>query len=488
MSQIFELSVSDLSQGLKSKEFSSVEVTSAFLKRMDNFSRVNAFITSCPETAMAQAQEADKRIAAGDSNPLLGVPLAIKDVLTTKGIKTTCGSNILKDFIPPYTATSVSKLEQLGSVNLGKTNMDEFAMGSSNETSAFGPVQNPWDLERVPGGSSGGSAAAVAARLAPASLGTDTGGSVRQPASLCNLVGLKPTYGRVSRYGLIAYASSLDSVGVFSSTAKDAAVILQAISGKDPLDATSVDQAVPDFSASLDQDIKGLRIGIPNEYFIPGMNPDVEKLVREAISKLEEMGAKIVPISLPSTNLSVATYYVIAPAEASSNLARFDGIRYGNRSKDAKDLIEVYKKTRAEGFGEEVQRRIMVGAYVLSSGYYDAYYLRAQKIRTLIANEFKKAFSEQCDLIACPTSPCTAFKIGEKTDDPLAMYLSDIFTIPVNMAGIPGLSIPCGFDSSKLPVGLQLIGKAWDEATLLRVAHNYQKVSDWHTQIPTNFR
>ncbi len=485
MSEIFNLSLTELSAGLQQKDFSSVEVTQSFLARMEAHADLNAYITSCPESALEEAKKADARLQAGEKTPLLGVPLAIKDVLTTKGIRTTCGSKILKDFIPPYTATSVAKLSGLGAVNLGKTNMDEFAMGSSNETSAFGNVKNPWDKERVPGGSSGGSAAAVAARLAPAALGTDTGGSVRQPASLCNLTGLKPTYGRISRYGLIAYASSLDSVGVFTSTAQDAAVLMQAMSGKDEMDASSVDVAVPDFSANLNKDIKGLRIGVPEEYFIPGMNPQVENLVKAAIAKLEDQGASVVPISLPSTKLAVATYYIIAPAEASSNLARFDGIRYGNRAEDAKDLIEVYKKTRAEGFGEEVQRRIMVGAYVLSTGYYDAYYLRAQKIRALISNEFKKAFSEQCDLIACPTSPCTAFKIGEKTDDPLAMYLSDVFTIPVNMAGIPGISIPCGFDNDNLPVGLQLIGKAWDEPTLLQVAHNYQQITDWHKKTPT---
>jgi aspartyl-tRNA(Asn)/glutamyl-tRNA(Gln) amidotransferase subunit A len=413
--------------------------------------------------------------------------LAIKDTLTTKGIRTTCASKILENFIPPYTATSVAKLSSLGIVNLGKTNMDEFAMGSSNENSAFGSVKNPWNKDCVPGGSSGGSAAAVAGRLAPAALGTDTGGSVRQPASFCNLVGVKPTYGRVSRYGLIAYASSLDSVGVFSSKVIDSATILEAMAGKDPLDATSVEVPVPNFTATINNGIKGLRIGVPDEYFIAGINPEVEKLVRTAIAQLEELGAKIVRISLPSTKLAVAAYYIVAGAEASSNLARFDGIRYGHRANNASDLVDVYKKSRSEGFGEEVQRRILIGAYVLSTGYYDAYYIHAQKIRSLIANEFKEAFTTKCDLIACPTAPTTAFKLNEKIDDPVSMYLNDVFTIPVNMAGLPGISIPCGFDSKNLPVGLQLIGKAWDEETLFRVAQSYESSSEWHKRVPNSF-
>ena len=484
MSDITNLSISELRLGLEQKKFSSLEITEAFLARMDKHADLNSFITPCHETARTEAKEADARIAKGEKNPLLGIPLAIKDTLVTKGIRTTCASRILADFKPPYTATSVSKLKDLGIVNLGKTNMDEFAMGSSNETSAFGPVKNPWDKERVPGGSSGGSAAAVAARLAPASLGTDTGGSVRQPASLCNLVGIKPTYGRVSRYGLIAYASSLDSVGAFSSDALDSATILQAMAGKDPLDASSVDQPVPDYISTIGNGIKGLRVGVPDEYFISGINPEVEKLVRAAISQLEQLGAKIVRISLPSTKLAVAAYYIVAPAEASSNLARFDGIRYGYRAKDCPDLIDIYNKSRSEGFGDEVQRRILIGAYVLSTGYYDAYYLHAQKIRNLIAKEFKDAFTSECDVIACPTSPTTAFKINEKIEDPVAMYLNDVFTIPVNMAGLPGISIPCGFDSRNLPVGLQLIGKAWDEETLFRTAHSYQSCTDWHKKSP----
>jgi len=484
MSDITALNLSELRLGLEQKKFSSLEITDAFLARMDKHSDLNAFITPCHESARIAAKAADVRIAGNEKNPLLGIPMAIKDTLTTKGIRTTCASKILGNFIPPYTATSVAKLSSLGIVNLGKTNMDEFAMGSSNENSAFGPVKNPWDKDRVPGGSSGGSAAAVSARLAPAALGTDTGGSVRQPASFCNLVGVKPTYGRVSRYGLIAYASSLDSVGVFSSNVQDAATILEAMSGKDPLDASSVDQPVPNFAASIKNGIKGLRIGVPDEYFISGINPEVETLVRAAISQLENLGARIVRISLPSTKLAVAAYYIVAPAEASSNLARFDGIRYGYRAKDATDLIEIYKKSRSEGFGEEVQRRILIGAYVLSTGYYDAYYIHAQKIRNLIAKEFKEAFSSQCDVIACPTAPTTAFKLNEKIDDPVAMYLNDVFTIPVNMAGLPGISIPCGFDSKNLPVGLQLIGKAWDEETLFRTANSYESCTEWHKKIP----
>lgn len=487
MSEIANLSISELRLGLEQKKFSSLEITEAFLARIDKHSDLNSFITPCHESARSEAKEADSRIAKGEKNPLLGIPLAIKDTLVTKGIRTTCASKILENFIPPYTATSVEKLKKLGIVNLGKTNMDEFAMGSSNETSAFGPVKNPWDKERVPGGSSGGSAAAVAARLAPAALGTDTGGSVRQPAALCNLVGVKPTYGRVSRYGLIAYASSLDSVGVFSSNVMDSATILEAMAGKDPLDASSVEQAVPNFASTISSGIKGLRIGVPDEYFISGINPEVEQLVRSAISELEKQGAKIVRISLPSTKLAVAAYYIVAPAEASSNLARFDGIRYGYRAKDCTDLIEVYKKTRSEGFGQEVQRRILIGAYVLSTGYYDAYYIHAQKIRNLIAKEFKEAFSSQCDVIACPTSPTTAFKLNEKIEDPVSMYLNDVFTIPVNMAGLPGISIPCGFDSKNLPVGLQLIGKAWDEETLFRTAHSYESCTEWNKKIPANF-
>lgn len=486
MSEITELNLSELRLGLEEKKFSALEVTDAFLSRMDKYSDLNAFITPCHETARLEAKAADARIAKGESTPLLGIPLAIKDTLTTKGIRTTCASKILSNFVPPYTATSVSKLSNLGAINLGKTNMDEFAMGSSNENSAFGAVKNPWDIERVPGGSSGGSAAAVAARLAPAALGTDTGGSVRQPASFCNLVGVKPTYGRVSRYGLIAYASSLDSVGVFSSNVSDSATILEAMSGKDPFDASSVSEPVPNFSATIKNGIKGLRIGVPDEYFIAGINPEVEELVRSAISKLEELGAKIVRVSLPSTKLAVAAYYIVAGAEASSNLARFDGIRYGHRAENAADLVDVYKKSRSEGFGEEVQRRILIGAYVLSTGYYDAYYIHAQKIRSLIAKEFKQAFSSECDVIASPTAPTTAFKLNEKTNDPLAMYLNDVFTIPVNMAGLPGISIPCGFDSNKLPVGLQLIGKAWDEEALFRTAYSYECNTDWHKKTPNN--
>lgn len=484
MSDITNLSISELRLGLDQKKFSSLELTESFLTRIDQHSDLNSFITTCHDTAREEAKAADARMAKGETTPLLGIPLAIKDTLVTKGIRTTCASKILSNFVPPYTATCVARLQNLGIVNLGKTNMDEFAMGSSNENSSFGPVKNPWDKQRVPGGSSGGSAAAVAARLAPAALGTDTGGSVRQPASFCNLVGLKPTYGRVSRYGLVAYASSLDSVGTFSSDVSDAAILLEAMAGKDPLDASSVDIDVPNFSKTIANGIKGLRIGVPDEYFISGINPEVEKLVRDAITQLEHLGAKIVRISLPSTKLAVAAYYIVAPAEASSNLARFDGIKYGYRAENCSDLTDVYQKSRSEGFGEEVQRRILIGAYVLSTGYYDAYYLRAQKIRNLIAKEFQQAFASECDIIACPTTPTSAFKINEKTEDPVAMYLNDVFTIPVNMAGLPGISIPCGFDSGKLPVGLQLIAKAWDEETLFRTAHAYQSSTEWHKKNP----
>lgn len=485
MSEIFHLTLSELSSGLKQRKFSALEVTDAFLGRMDKLKELNAFITPCHEQARAAAKLADERRANGSDDDLLGLPIAIKDLLTTKGVRTTCASKILDNFVPPYDATAVTKLLQRGMINLGKTNMDEFGMGSSTENSGYGPTKNPWDLDRVPGGSSGGSAACVAAAMAPIALGSDTGGSVRQPASLCSLVGFKPTYGRVSRYGLIAYGSSLDTVGVLGRNVRDTSLILQSISGRDPYDSTSVDQPVPNLLGSLDKGVKGLRIGVPDEYFISGINPEVEKSVRAAISELEKLGAKIVKISLPSTKLAVAAYYIVAPAEASSNLARFDGIRYGHRAQGAHDLVELYRTSRSEGFGEEVQRRILIGAYVLSTGYYDAYYLHAQKVRTLIAKEFQEAFANQCDVIACPTSPTTAFKLQEKVDDPVSMYLMDVFTIPVNMAGLPGINVPCGFDSSNLPIGLQLIGKPWDEETLARVAHTFESNTDWHKRRPS---
>jgi len=482
MQDFSSLSLTELKDGLEKKKFSSKELTRALLDRSSKLKDLNCYIELCEDSALKEADAADIQIAKGKKGPLLGIPVAVKDVILTKNIKTTCASKILGNFIPPYDATVTTKLKEAGAVIIGKTNMDEFAMGSSTENSAFGPTKNPWDKARVPGGSSGGSAAAVAARLAPVALGTDTGGSIRQPASLCGIVGLKPTYGRVSRYGVVAYASSLDQVGAFARTAKDCATMTQILSGQDVNDSTSVDQAVPDFSAEIEKDIKGLRIGIPKEYFISGVNAEVSSAVKKALDVLKGMGAELVEVSLPHTELAVPCYYILAPAEASSNLARYDGIRYGHRAKNAENLFDLYCRSRSEGFGSEVKRRIMIGTYVLSSGYFDAYYLHAQKVRTLIAKDFKNVFANDCDVIASPTAPTTAFKIAEKASDPIEMYLNDIFTIPVNLAGLPGMSIPCGFDSQKLPIGLQLVGNAWDESTLLRVANNYQKATDWHTK------
>lgn len=486
MTDILSQSAFEMRQALDAKKISAVELTKASLAKIDSLKAINAFITVCADEAIKEAECADAGIknGAGKDKPLLGIPVAVKDMILTKGVKTTAGSKILHNFIPPYDATVTRKLRDAGAVIVGKTNLDEFAMGSSNETSYFGAVQNPWNPAYVPGGSSGGSAAAVAARIAPLSLGTDTGGSIRQPASLCGIVGIKPTYGRVSRYGVVAYASSLDQVGPFATTVRDAALITQVLSGKDPQDSTSVEDKVPDFVAACDRGIKGLRIGIPKEYFIEGLHPEVEKSVRDALATLEKMGAKLVPVSLPHTELALPTYYIIAPAEASSNLARYDGVRYGYRTEKVSDLMEMYCHTRAEGFGDEVKRRIMIGSYVLSSGYYDAYYIRAQKVRALIAKDFKDAFSNHCDVIACPASPTTAFKIGEKTEDPLAMYLSDVFTIPVNLAGLPGMSIPCGIDNKGLPIGLQLIGRPFDEETLFAAAQSYEGATDWAKRLP----
>jgi aspartyl-tRNA(Asn)/glutamyl-tRNA(Gln) amidotransferase subunit A len=433
---------------------------------------------------LEEARIADEKLASGSKLPLLGVPIAIKDLILTKGVRTTAASKILADFIPPYDATVVEKLKQAGAVIVGKTNLDEFAMGSSNETSAFGPVRNPWNSDYVPGGSSGGSAAAISAGLAFGALGTDTGGSIRQPASLCSVTGMKPTYGRVSRYGVIAYASSLDQVGTFARTVRDCALLTEVISGYDVNDSTSLDSPVPKFTQATSESIKGLRVGIPKEYFIPGMDHEVEQAVRKAASVMQAGGAELVEISLPNTELALSVYYILAPAEASSNLARYDGVRYGTRASGARDLAELYTLSRSEGFGQEVQRRILVGSYVLSAGYYDAYYLKAQKVRTLIAKDFSNAFKDKCDLILCPASPTPAFKIGEKTEDPIAMYLSDIFTIPVNLAGLPGMCVPCGFSSSGLPIGVQLIGKPLDEATLFRTAHYYEQQTEWHKQRP----
>lgn len=484
MSDFTSLSLVELQKGLSSKKFSSEEVTKAFLTSIEKQSQLNAFIEVCDEEALTSARRADKEIARGTKEPLLGVPIAIKDVILTKDIKTTCASKMLADYIPSYDATVIKKLKSAGAVILGKTNMDEFAMGSSNENSFYGPVKNPWNKERVPGGSSGGSAVAVSARMAPASLGSDTGGSIRQPAAFCGIVGLRPTYGRVSRYGVIAYASSLDQVGTFARSANDCAIVTAVISGHDPRESTSAQLEVPNFSAESEKGIRGLRIGIPKEYFVDGLNAEVEKAVKDAIKVLANLGAEIVEISLPHTNLAVPCYYILAPAEASSNLARYDGIRYGHRAKDARDLHDLYCRSRSEGFGDEVKRRIMIGAYVLSSGYYDAYYLQAQKVRSLIASDFKAAFGEKCDLILSPTTPTTAFKISEKTDNPVEMYLNDIFTIPVNLAGLPGISIPCGFDGNNLPIGLQFIADAFEEGKLLAAAAAFESATTWHKKSP----
>ena len=478
--------IAELALCLRNKDFSSEELTRYTLVRIESRDKeINSFITQTPDYAIEQAQAADKRIATGDMTPLTGIPLAQKDIFCTNGIKTTCGSKMLDNFIAPYDATVVAKMNAAGSVIVGKTNMDEFAMGSSNETSYYGPVKNPWNTNTVPGGSSGGSAAAVAARLVSGSTGTDTGGSIRQPAALCGITGLKPTYGRVSRYGMIAFASSLDQGGAFAQTAEDVGMMLGAMAGFDERDSTSIDKPVPDYTAGLDKDIKGLKIGLPKEYFSEGLDADVAKAVEAAIDEYKKLGAEVVDISLPNSGLSVPAYYVIAPAECSSNLSRFDGVRFGHRCDDPKDLEDLYKRSRGEGFGEEVKRRILVGAYALSAGYYDAYYIKAQKVRRLISDDFKQAF-EKVDVIMSPTTPSTAFKIGEKADDPINMYLSDIYTIAVNLAGLPGMSVPAGFVNN-MPVGLQIIGNYFEEARLLNVAHKYQQVTDWHKQIPSEF-
>lgn len=479
--------IAELADGLKKGDFSSEELTKNFLQRISQYdSELNCFITVSEEHALAQARAADESIAKGRSSIMSGIPLGQKDIFCTNGIKTTCGSKMLDNFIAPYDATVIHKFNQAGSVMMGKTNMDEFAMGSSNETSFYGGVKNPWDTSTVPGGSSGGSAASVAARLVPAATGTDTGGSIRQPAALCGITGLKPTYGRVSRYGMIAFASSLDQAGTFTQTAEDAALLLNVMSGFDEKDSTSVDQPVPDYSANLNQDLKGLKIGLPKEYFGEGLNADVARVVEQAIDEYKKLGAEIVDISLPNSHLSVPAYYVIAPAECSSNLSRFDGVRFGYRCDNPEDLEDLYKRSRGEGFGEEVKRRIMIGAYALSAGYYDAYYLKAQKIRRLISDDFKHAFAK-VDVIMGPTSPEVAFKAGEKSNDPVSMYLSDIYTIATNLAGLPGMSVPCGF-SNNLPVGLQIIGNYFDESRLLNVAHQYQQNTDWHQRMPAAFK
>jgi aspartyl-tRNA(Asn)/glutamyl-tRNA(Gln) amidotransferase subunit A len=477
-------SLKELSQALAAKKVSSVELTSLFLDRIERLNpTINAFVTVDREKSLQMARDADTRIAAGNAGLLTGVPIAQKDIFCAEGWLSTCGSKMLANFVSPYDATVIRKMHtEAGLVSLGKTNMDEFAMGSSNETSFFGSVRNPWDTQRVPGGSSGGSAAAVAARLAPAATGTDTGGSIRQPAALCNLTGLKPTYGVVSRYGMIAFASSLDQGGPMAASAEDCALLLNTMVGFDERDSTSLDRPVEDYARDLEKPLNGLRIGLPKEFFGEGCDAEVMAAVRAAIAEYEKLGAKTVEVSLPNSHLSVPAYYVIAPAEASSNLSRFDGVRYGYRAPDYGNLDDMYMKTRAQGFGAEVKRRILIGAYVLSHGYYDAYYLQAQRIRRLIANDFVEAF-KHCDVIMSPTSPSTAFKLGEKAADPVQMYLSDIYTIAVNLAGLPGMSIPCGFVGG-LPVGLQLIGNYFAEGQLLNAAHRYQQATDWHQRRP----
>jgi aspartyl-tRNA(Asn)/glutamyl-tRNA(Gln) amidotransferase subunit A len=484
MTDLASLSVSEIREGLDAKRFSCVELTRACLNKAARLAALNCFTTISDDAALKSAEKIDALIRAGKSAPLLGVPLGIKDVICTKGVRTTAGSKILDNFIPPYDATVARKLKTAGTVSLGKLNMDEFGMGSSTENSAFGPVLNPWNLEYVPGGSSGGSAAAIAAGICPITLGTDTGGSIRQPAAFCGIVGLKPTYGRVSRYGVIAYASSLDQVGAFARNVRDCAVATQAICGADPNDATSADLQVPNFEEKLGRSIKGLRVGIPKEYFIDGLSPDVQEATSKALKTLEGLGAIPVEISLPHTELALSVYYILAPAEASSNLARYDGIRFGHRAKGDHDLKTLYCKSRSEGFGREVQRRILVGTYVLSSGFYDAFYVKAQKVRSLIVRDFHEAFQNSCDIIASPTAPTPPFKLGENASDPLTMYLNDIFTITVNLAGLPGLSMPCGFSSQGLPIGLQLIGKPWDEATIFQVASAYEGATEWHKRRP----
>ena len=486
-------SLKTLSQMLASKEISSVELTQEFLTRIQQHNQaINAFITIDEDKTLAQAKLADVRIAANNAEPLTGIPFAQKDIFCAKGWRTTCGSKMLSNFIAPYDAHVISQFNAAGAVSLGKTNMDEFAMGSSNETSFFGGVKNPWDVKRVPGGSSGGSAAAVAARLCAAATGTDTGGSIRQPASLCGFTGLKPTYGLVSRYGMIAFASSLDQAGPMAKSAEDCALMMNVMAGFDERDSTSLNHSKEDYTLGLadikgDQPLKGLRIGLPKEYFTDGLDADVAKLVHEAIGVYRKLGAETVDITLPNSQLSIPVYYVLAPAEASSNLSRYDGVRYGHRAAEYDDLIDMYMKSRTEGFGDEVKRRILIGTYVLSAGYYDAYYLKAQQIRRLIAQDFTEAY-QQCDVIMGPSAPSTAFKAGEKIDDPVAMYLQDVYTIATNLAGLPGMSIPAGFatseDGKPLPVGLQIMGNYFDEARMLDVAHAYQQVTDWHTQMP----
>jgi len=479
--ELFNLTIHELQDMLKKGETTARAVNESVLGRIQSVDdRVKAYISvTGREIALEAAAEADKRRKMGDASTLLGIPLAVKDNMCTEGIRTTCASKILANFIPPYDATVVQKLKQAGSVICGKPNMDEFAMGSSTENSGFFITRNPWDLERIPGGSSGGSAAAVAAGECIAALGSDTGGSIRQPAACCGVVGLKPTYGRVSRYGLVAYASSLDQIGPITKDVTDAAILLNIIAGHDHRDSTAANIAVPDFGLALKKDVKGMKIGIPREYFIEGMDPEVERAVRDAVKTLEGLGAEVKEVTLPHTGYAVAAYYILATSEASSNLARYDGVKYGVRAEGAKDLLDMYMKSRSQGFGAEVKRRIMLGTYALSAGYYDAYYKKSQQVRTLIKRDFDDAFTS-VDIIATPTAPTAAFKIGEKSADPLQMYLSDIFTISVNLAGIPGISIPCGFTKNNLPIGLQLLGRHFDEESILHASFAYEQATEWH--------
>ena len=478
-------SLSQLSLGLQTGEFSSVELTQAFIKRIKQHQDLNAYITITEELALQNAQLADTRIANKKADALTGIPVAQKDIFCTLDVKTTCGSKMLDNFISPYNATVIEKFNQVGAVMLGKLNMDEFAMGSSNETSYYGAVKNPWDSNKVPGGSSGGSGAVVAARLAAYATGTDTGGSIRQPAALCGITGLKPTYGRVSRYGMIAYASSLDQGGPMTHSAEDAAIVLQTMAGFDPKDSTSVDLPVPDYSANLNKPLTGLKIGLPKEFFSADLNAEMATKLSEAIDEYSKLGAEIKEVSMPNLKLAIPAYYVIAPAECSANLSRFDGVRFGHRCKNPVDLTDLYTRSRGEGFGKEVKRRILMGTYALSTGYYDAYYVKAQKIRRLISDDFKRALTE-VDVIMGPVTPTPAFGIGEKMSDPVEMYLSDIYTIAINLAGLPAISIPAGFIND-MPIGLQLIGNYFTEAHLLNIAHQYQQVTDWHQQTPKGF-
>jgi len=481
--KLHEATIHDLHDLLRTRQISSEELTRSVLERIESVeSLVHAYVTVTAELALEQAREADRRRAAGEDNPFLGVPVALKDVISTKGVRTTCSSRMLEDFVPIYDAHVTERLKSLGAVLVGKTNMDEFAMGSSTENSAFFTTLNPWDLARVPGGSSGGSAAAVAADEAIFALGSDTGGSIRQPASLCGVVGMKPTYGAVSRYGLVAFASSLDQIGPLTKDVTDCALVMNAIAGHDPRDSTSLSFQVPDYTRALVPDLKGVRVGVPREYFAQGIEPEVEALVRAAIERLRELGAEVGEVSLPHTGYGLASYYIIAPAECSANLARYDGVKYGYSAEDAESMWDGYFKTRARGFGTEVKRRIMLGTYALSSGYYDAYYLKAQKVRTLIKRDFDEAF-ERFDVLAAPTSPTVAFKVGERADNPLAMYASDVCTIPVNLAGLPGISVPCGF-ANDLPVGLQLIAPPLGEEMMLRAAYAYEQSTDWRKRKP----